>query len=112
MLTTLRLLAPLFVAAGIASVLAAAPMAGAQTNPTLPQCTDTGGAEALGGSTTECATPGNVQINATPAETTYLYPWDDEFYGSALIMGGDAGYHGGGGGGHGGGGGGGGHGGR
>ena len=72
--------------------------AGAQTDPTLPQCTDTGGAVAIGGSTTECATPGNVSINATPAEPTYVYPWDDEFYGPALIMGGGGGYHGGGGG--------------
>ena len=67
------------------------------------------GAEAIGGSTTECATPGNVQINATSAEPTYLYPRDDEFYGPALIIGGGGGgpgYHGGsgGGGGHGGGG--------
>lgn len=79
----------------------AAPTAGAQTGSTVPQCTDTGGAVAIGGSTTECATPGNVSINATPAEPTYLYPWDDEFYGPALIMGG-GGYHGGGGGGGGG----------
>ncbi len=74
----------------------AAPMAVAQTGSTLPQCTGTGGAEALGGSTTECATPGNVQINATPAQTQFLYPWDDEFYGPALLMGGYSGYHGGG----------------
>ena len=40
---------------------------------------------------------GNVQINATPSEPTYLYPWDDEFYGPALIIGGGGGYHGGGG---------------
>ncbi|MCV7301043.1 hypothetical protein H7J93_15555 [Mycobacterium barrassiae] len=81
------------------SAALAAPMASAQTGSSLPQCTDTGGAEALGGSTTECATPGNVQINATPAEPDYLYPWDDEFYGPALVMGGFGGYHGGGGGG-------------
>ncbi len=81
------------------SAALAAPVAGAQTGSTLPQCTDTGGAEVLGGSTTECATPGNVQINATPAEPDYLYPWDDEFYGPALVMGGFGGYHGGGGGG-------------
>jgi hypothetical protein len=41
------------------------------------------------GSTTECATPGNVQINATPSEPTYLYPWDDEFYGPGSVIGGD-----------------------
>ncbi|MDT5052257.1 MAG: hypothetical protein QOF66_623, partial [Mycobacterium sp.] len=37
------------------------PAAVAQTgdSSTLPSCTDTGGAQALGGSTTECATPGN-----------------------------------------------------
>ena len=87
----------LFAAVSAAAAFAAAPLAGAQTDPTLPTCVGTGGAEALGGSTTECATPGNVQINATPAESTYLYPWDDEFYGSALIMGGDEGRVGGGG---------------
>jgi hypothetical protein len=92
----LRYLTPLIAAAGAAAAFGAAPAAIADT--TLPSCTDTGGAQALGGSTTECETPGNVQINATPAEPTYVYPWDDEFYGSALVIGGF------GGGGHGGGG--------
>jgi hypothetical protein len=80
----------LIVAAGAAAAILTAPAAVAQPDDssTLPSCTDTGGAEALGGSTTECTTPGNVQINATPAEPTYVYPWDDEFYGSALIIGG------------------------
>jgi hypothetical protein len=93
MRTTLRYLTPLIAAAGAAAAILAAPTAAAQPNdPTLPQCTDTGGAEAIGGSTTECVTPGNVQINATPAEPTYLYPWDDEFYGPALILGGGGGH--------------------
>lgn len=101
--TKIRYLTPLFAAAGAAATILAAPSAVAEpSNPTLPQCVDTGGAEAIGGSTTECSTEGNVQINATPAEPTYPYPWDDEFYGPALIFGGP-GYHGGGGG-HGGGG--------
>jgi hypothetical protein len=95
MRTTLRYLAPLIAATGIAAALMGAPAAGAQPDPSLPQCTDTGGAAALGGTTTECVTPGNVSINATPAEPTYVYPWDDEFYGPALIIGG-GGYHGGG----------------
>jgi hypothetical protein len=100
----IRYLTPFFAAAGAAAAIMAAPSAIAQpSDPTLPQCVGTGGAEAIGGSTTECATAGNVQINATPAEPTYLYPWDDEFYGPALIFGGP-GFHGGGGGGHGGGG--------
>jgi hypothetical protein len=51
----------------------------------------------MGAGTTECATPGNVQINATPPEPTYAYPWDDEFYGSALLIGPGEGPHGGGG---------------
>jgi hypothetical protein len=97
----IRRLTTLFAALCIGAAVVA-PTAGAQTGSTLPQCVDTGGAEALGGSTTECATPGNVQINASPAETDYLYPWDDEFYGPALIMGGFNGPHGGGGGGGGG----------
>jgi hypothetical protein len=85
----LRYLTPL-IAAGAAAAIVTAPAAVAQPgdSSTLPSCTDTGGAEALGGTTTECATPGNVQINATPAEPTYVYPWDDEFYGSALVIGG------------------------
>jgi hypothetical protein len=100
MRTTLRYVAPMIAAGGAVAAVLAAPTAVAQPEPTLPKCVDTGGAEAIGGSTTECVTPGNVQINATPAEPTYVYPWDDEFYGPALIFGG-GGYHGGGG--HGGG---------
>jgi hypothetical protein len=94
----LRYLTPLIAAAGAATAIVVAPSAVADPgDSTLPACTDTGGAEALGGSTTECATPGNVQINAAPAEPAYVYPWDDEFYGPALIIGGDGGGHGGGG---------------
>ena len=63
-----------------------------------------GGDQSVGTATTECATPGNVQLNATaPDVPAYAYPWDDEFYGPALIIGGGAwGNHGmgGGGGGH------------
>jgi hypothetical protein len=82
-------LIPLIAAAGTATAILIAPAAAAQPNdPTLPQCVDTGGSATLGGTTTECATPGNVQINATPAEPVYPYPWDDEFYGAALIFGG------------------------
>jgi hypothetical protein len=97
---TARFLTPLIAAAGVAAAILFAPAAVAQPgdSSTLPSCVDTGGAEALGGSTTECTTPGNVQINATPAEPTYAYPWDDEFYGSALIIGPGEGPHGGGGG--------------
>jgi hypothetical protein len=86
---------PLIAAAGTAAAIPMAPAAVADT--TLPSCTSVGGVTDMGAGTTECATPGNVQLNATPPEPDYVYPWDDEFYGSALIMGGgDYGPHGGG----------------
>lgn len=80
-----------------AMVLAPAAAADPDSDSNLPSCTSVGGNE-MGGAATECATPGNVQLNASPPEPTYPYPWDDEFYGPALIIGGDngGGYHGGG----------------
>jgi len=102
MRTTLRYFTPLFVAAGAAAVIVAAPAASAQPAPApspapapapaqahaegLPQCVDTGGAEAEGGSTTECATPGNVQINSTPAQQEYVGPWGDMWGGEGLFF--------------------------
>jgi hypothetical protein len=92
----MRYFTPMVVAAGAAAALLIAPAAVADT--TLPTCTSVGGVTDMGAGTTECATPGNVQLNATPPEPDYVYPWDDEFYGPALIMGGgDYGPHGGGG---------------
>lgn len=107
----LRYVLPAIVAAGAAAG-AFAPVAGADTTliePTLPECVDTGGSTVIGGQTTECATPGNVQLNATPeVPEDFAYPWGDEFFGPALIFGGPGpAFHGGGGfggGGHGGGG--------
>lgn len=55
--------------AGLAAALGTAPIAGAEPGadtPLLPGCETTGGSSVLGGQTTECASPGNVQINATP----------------------------------------------
>jgi hypothetical protein len=95
----MRYFTPMVVAAGAAAALLIAPAAVADT--TLPTCTSVGGVTDMGAGTTECATPGNVQLNATPPEPDYVYPWDDEFYGPALIMGG-GGYGPHGGGGHGG----------
>ena len=93
---TRRYLTPLIAAAGAAAATAVAPIAAADPGSNLPACTNVGGDEVTGGAT-ECATPGNVQLNATPPEPVYPYPWDDEYYGSALIIGG-GGEHGGGGG--------------
>ena len=101
MRTSPRYVIPVLAAVGAAAAVLAAPTATADpTDPTLPTCTSVGGDETVGTATTECATPGNVQINATAPEPVYPYPWDDEFYGSALIVGGGWGPHGGGGGGH------------
>ena len=90
---TARFLTPLMAAAGAAVAILSAPAAVADPgdSSTLPACTDVGGPSAMGAGTTDCATPGNVQLNATPPEPTYVYPWDDEFYGSALIIGGGGG---------------------
>jgi len=96
----MRYFTPMVVAAGAAAAILIAPAAVADTT-LLPSCTSVGGVTDMGAGTTECATPGNVQLDATPPEPDYLYPWDDEFYGSALIMGG-GGYGPHGGGGHGG----------
>ena len=89
----LRSFTPLIVAAGAAAAVLSAPAALADPtdSSTLPACTSVGGPDAMGSGTTECATPGNVQLNATPPETDYPYPWDDEFWGPALIIGGGGG---------------------
>jgi hypothetical protein len=103
---TTRYLAPLIASAGALAALALAPTASAEPNPTLPNCTSAESAPDVGTSTTECQSPGNVQINATAPDPVYAYPWDDEYYGSALIIGpGENGPRGGGGGAGGGGGG-------
>lgn len=96
MRTPLRYVIPV-VAAGAASAILSAPIAAADPDSTLPQCTSVGGDQTVGTATTEYATPGNVQLNATAPDPVYPYPWDDEFYGPALIIGGGSwGTHGGG----------------
>lgn len=81
--TTLRYLTPLVAAGGAVAAILAAPAAGAAPS---QQCTNTGGAAVLGGSSTVCQSPGNVQINSTPP--VYAYPWSDEYYGPAMMIGG------------------------
>ncbi len=49
---------------GVAAALGTAPLAAA--NPQLPSCETMGGSSVLGGQTTDCASPGNVQIDSTP----------------------------------------------
>jgi len=105
MRTTTRNFIPLIASAGAAAALLLAPLAAADpgdevaTDP-APACTNTGGgSEYTGTETTECSSPGNVQIDATaPAPE---YPFDDGlFYGPGIFLGGgNYGPHGGGGGG-------------
>ncbi len=52
-----------------AAALGTAPIAAAEPgadNPLLPGCETMGGSSVLGGQTTDCASPGNVQIDSTP----------------------------------------------
>src|SRR5947209_4931033 len=106
MRTTTRYFIALIASVGAAAAFLLAPLASADpgdevaTDP-APACASTGGgSEFTGTSTTECQTPGNVQIDATaPAPE---YPFDDGlFYGPGIFLGGgNYGPHGGGGGGH------------
>lgn len=50
--------------AGVAVALCAAPTAAA--DPLLPGCEGMGGSAVSGGQTTDCASPGNSQLTATP----------------------------------------------
>lgn len=50
-----------------------------------PHITATGGV-ILADTATECATQDNYQYNAAPTEPDFIYPWDDPFYGPALLI--------------------------
>lgn len=67
--------------AGMAVALAAAPFAGAipgEDNPLLPGCETMGGSSVIGGQTTDCASPGNSQITATPNDLGIMGAMADE----------------------------------
>lgn len=60
-------------AAGMAAALGAAPLAladenggGGPSNPLLPGCETMGGSAVIGGQSTDCASPGNSELTATP----------------------------------------------
>ena len=60
--------------ASVAAAIIGAPTAVADdTNPT---CTSLGGS-------TECSTPGNVEINSSPSVDTFTLPYWDEAFGGA-----------------------------
>lgn len=65
---------------GVAAAILAAPAASADTTvgpPLLPQCENLEGSAISGGQTTECETPGNAEINATPQQ----FGGEEGFYG-------------------------------
>lgn len=67
--------------AGMAAALGAAPLAAAEPGadtPLLPGCETMGGSSVLGGQTTDCASPGNAQITATPNDLGVLGAEIDE----------------------------------
>jgi hypothetical protein len=70
---------------GIAAALIGAPLAGADedggggpNNPLLPGCETLGGSSATGGQSTDCASPGNSQITATPNDLGVMGAEADE----------------------------------
>ena len=84
-MSAFRFVVPMIFAAGVGIGVAVAPIAAAEPNPNpnplLPKCEVTGGSSVEGGQVTDCASEGNVQIDATPPEPGYgMFPWDDEFF--------------------------------
>lgn len=80
----------LFAAAiGAVAALVTAPLASADEyggggagNPLLPGCETMGGSSAIGGQSTDCATPGNSQLTATPNDLGVMGGMMDEpFFG-------------------------------
>jgi hypothetical protein len=63
-------------AAVTAAVIATAPTSVANAAP--PSCT------VLGGSATQCQTPGNVQINDAPPPVHYKPQWNDRYGGDPI----------------------------
>ncbi|MGI9126105.1 MAG: hypothetical protein ACR2JM_15320 [Mycobacterium sp.] len=76
-------------AAGVLLLTPANANAETQLITNCPTITETGGV-ILAQTATECAPQGDYQYNAAPTEPDFPYPWDDPFYGSALMIGGFA----------------------
>ena len=73
---------------GTAAALLGAPIAaadeyggGGANNTLLPGCETTGGSAVIGGQTTDCASPGNSQITATPNDLGSIASEADEGWG-------------------------------
>lgn len=75
-------------AAGAVATLVTAPLAtadeyggGSSDNPLLPGCETMGGSSVLGGQSTDCASPGNSQLTATPNDLGVMGGMDEPFFG-------------------------------
>ncbi|WP_431239134.1 hypothetical protein ACQ86B_05080 [Mycolicibacterium aichiense] len=72
------LLLPAAAIGTVVAVLTAPAAAADQPSPSpLPQCETYDGSSIAGGQTTECETPGNVELNSTPQQ----FPGEEPFYG-------------------------------
>jgi hypothetical protein len=71
-------IAPLFIAAAAAGSIALAPSALAEGTGQPPNCTT------LSSSSTQCQTPGNVQLTATPPYVNYLQQYP--YFGGVVIL--------------------------
>ena len=80
-------------AAVAAAVIATAPTAAADAAPTQPTASATAPAPvdptqsictSLGGSKTQCQTPGNVEINDSPPPVHYKPQWNDRYLGDPI----------------------------
>jgi hypothetical protein len=72
-------------AAGTVAALVTAPLAmadeyggGGADNPLLPECETMGGSSVIGGQSTDCASPGNSQLTATPNDLGVMGGMEDE----------------------------------
>ena len=73
---------------GAAAALLGSPIAaadeyggGGANNPLLPGCETMGGSSVLGGQSTDCASPGNSQITATPNDLGSIAAETDSAFG-------------------------------
>ncbi|MFZ4373506.1 MAG: hypothetical protein ACOYO2_09755 [Mycobacterium sp.] len=84
-----RIVAALLSAAATTFVISSPAVASADTQliTNCPQPSESNGV-IISDSVTACSPSGNIQINAAPVMPDYPYPWDDEFYGAALLIGG------------------------
>jgi hypothetical protein len=80
-------------AAAAAAVIATAPTAAADAAPTQPTAIAAAPAAvdppqticmSLGGSTSQCQSPGNVQINDSPPPVQYKPQWNDRYLGDPI----------------------------